>query len=486
MPGTFSYAEGAPGTVTVTGGTSVAPATFADFVTADRAGTANSQDTRAITVVDASPVAVTRAIRPVERLVLGGPANTLYLVITNWNATSATIHIAGTDMDGNAASEDIVVTANGTYYTVNRYKTIISTQVTALTGTGFTYTLTQKGWGVIWNKENGQYQIDCLLIIGDGSTSTYLTDITKSIVFSSLTGTAYIQVKTNATFTLGQILDSILKTTHNGCYVYIPGGTTYAIWGRGGITNFLGCLFSGSGNVTALLGQMYDCTMDIISLYAISNGLDINNLIIKNTATALYNISTQLNDINIESITLRNIYLAGSPNYTMSNVISKNTSPPSQSICANVFSGNAYLINCNIEWIIYWLGTSPGIINRQYTFDLLVTDINGTPISGATVTLKDKTGATVFSLTTAADGTITEQTVTRGYYNQANGSTLQDNGPHTLTIIKSGYQNYQDVITIGQAMDLEVAMLAPAAGGGAGVAPTNLGLVPLGVKQVAI
>lgn len=57
-------------------------------------------------------------------------------------------------------------------------------------------------------------------------------------------------------------------------------------------------------------------------------------------------------------------------------------------------------------------------------------------------------------------------------------------GPFTLTITADGYQDYQEVITIDRKMDLEMAMLGEAAGGG--VFPTNLGLVPLGIKQVAV
>ena len=59
---------------------------------------------------------------------------------------------------------------------------------------------------------------------------------------------------------------------------------------------------------------------------------------------------------------------------------------------------------------------------------------------------------------------------------------ITDKNPHTLTITKAGYQDYQEAITINRKMDLEVALLAPAGG----VSPTSLGLVPLGVKQVAI
>ena len=57
-----------------------------------------------------------------------------------------------------------------------------------------------------------------------------------------------------------------------------------------------------------------------------------------------------------------------------------------------------------------------------------------------------------------------------------------DKNPHTLTISKAGYQDCQEIMTINRKMDLEVALSAPAGG----VFPTNLGLVPLGVKQVAI
>ena len=59
---------------------------------------------------------------------------------------------------------------------------------------------------------------------------------------------------------------------------------------------------------------------------------------------------------------------------------------------------------------------------------------------------------------------------------------ITDKNPHTLTITKTGYQDYQEIMTINRKMDLEVALLAPAGG----VSPTSLGLVPLGVKQVGI
>jgi hypothetical protein len=500
MPGSFSYNAGS-NTVTVTGGTSGSPATFGDFVTADRAGTLNSQDARNITGVDGSPVAVTRAIRPVERLVLGGPAHTLYLVITNWNATSATVRIVGTDYDGNAQQEDIAISGNGTLYTVNRYKTITSTQVTALSGTGFSYNLTQQGWGVIWNKGNGQYQLDCKFTIGDGSTSTYFIDILKTLVIKSGVVTAnsqnIIQSLANATFQLGNVDNADLKTSKNGCCVDFQ-ETTYSgsriIIAYGGIVNLYSCTLIGSGGYNgrgyivesgAGILTAWNCNISGYSIpYRIING-ELYNIYITGPDLGISQCSCSMDKIIIGPVTYYVIDLYASYQALVNNIISRN--PGSSFVRASSISVDNYIKNADTDvWTITWSGTSTGKIYRQYTFDLHLADINGNPISGATVTLKDNTGSTVFSLTTAADGRITEQTVSRGYYDQAHGSTLQDYGPHTLIITTDGYQDYQDVITIEAAMSLEVAMLAAVSGGGAGVVPTNLGLVPLGIKQVAI
>jgi hypothetical protein len=470
MPGSFSYNAGS-NTVTVTGGTSGSPADFASFVTADRAGTLNSQDARNITGVDGSPVAVTRAIRPVERLVLGGPAHTLYLVISNWNASSATIRIVGTDFDGNAQNEDIAISGNGTYYTVNRYKTVTTTQVTALSGTGFTYTLTQAGWGAIWNYGNNTYGLMAFFQIGDGSTSTWFQDSLKYIVIPPGVATAnnqnFIRVMTNATFQLGVLDNATYKTTKNGCAVRVLETSYYnqIINAYSGTANLYSSQFTGASaaNPSYIKEQsggivnVWNCQlMSFTNLTNLYSGT-LYNVTVEGCDTGIKDFSSPVDKTIIGPTTSYGLQVTGGSAGTISNIINRRASV--SFIRAHGLTANFNVVNADTDaWTFTFTGTCTNPVFRQYTFNLHVADINGNNISGATATLKDNGGNTVFSVITAADGTITQQTINRGYYDQAHGNTLQEYGPHTLTITKTGYQDYQDIISLDRKMDLEVAM----------------------------
>jgi hypothetical protein len=117
----------------------------------------------------------------------------------------------------------------------------------------------------------------------------------------------------------------------------------------------------------------------------------------------------------------------------------------------SVTTSDMYLVNPDFDvYTFNWSGCTK-VCYRQYEFDLS-TD------AGATVTLKDNAGTTVFT-ETPATGTITTQTVSRGYYNQANGNTLQDYGPFTLTITKDKKQTYSDQITLTEKTKLDIKLL---------------------------
>ncbi|MBE3142099.1 MAG: hypothetical protein IMZ53_16115 [Thermoplasmata archaeon] len=113
----FTYTV-ATNTVVVTGGTSGTPATFADFVTADRAGTGTFL---LPTGPPASPtLPLDYAVRPVELLAI--PVN---LVVAGKTAEADFIFISGHDAWGAAQTESIDVTVgNGSYTTTKRWSVI--------------------------------------------------------------------------------------------------------------------------------------------------------------------------------------------------------------------------------------------------------------------------------------------------------------------------------------------------------------------------
>ena len=141
-----------------------------------------------------------------------------------------------------------------------------------------------------------------------------------------------------------------------------------------------------------------------------------------------------------------------------------------------------------------------GSLTFKNSLKLRVSDSNDNPLSGASVVIKNAAGSTVSSGNTDANGiydagyltnrimsptasvigrpaivaALEDDHITAGWL------TKVDSNPHTVTITLGGYQIYQDTITINRKMDLEVALSSVRN------SPTNLGLVPLGVKQVAI
>jgi hypothetical protein len=107
-------------------------------------------------------------------------------------------------------------------------------------------------------------------------------------------------------------------------------------------------------------------------------------------------------------------------------------------------------------------------VGNQFTqssyYNLNVQDKNGANISGATVTLVDNLGATVFLTTTDASGNITQQQI--GYWTKTSAATTSYT--FTLTISKSGYQTITKLISNAQmaAAPNEIEVLVPALGYG--------------------
>jgi len=99
----------ATNTIAVTGYSALTPCNFTDLYNEDKLGTLSLHARTGITGTDGASVAVDRAERPTDFVVLGGASNDLYITIANWNGTTATIQITGTDRDGAAQTKTVIL-----------------------------------------------------------------------------------------------------------------------------------------------------------------------------------------------------------------------------------------------------------------------------------------------------------------------------------------------------------------------------------------
>jgi hypothetical protein len=454
-----------------------------DLWTADKAGTLSLHARTGISGVDANPVNLTRNLRPADEVLMGGPKNDLYIVVTAWtNMTAATIRLVGTDASGAAQTEDIVVTGNGTYNATKLFKTLSQSQVTVFTksDTGsFAYEVLQGQWGVVWRPSpvptwEAYFHFDAKIQIGDGTTATWFADTNKLVEFYPMVDPNIgILVKNNATFRLGVLVDAAKKIGRSGCFMLDLGATGWGfiISGISGTIYLYGCAFASLGKNTYIEfrgnGRAWQClwnwsTTPMFTATATGDVFQQTNVFCQS------GIQTRTSNITVDRLNVfSNGTMYGISFRYMSSSSATITNPYVRNVqytveIQSVTNSNCYVVNMDYDsenWTFAWYGTDTGTrVYRQYTVNLKVTDKDNNPINGATVTLKDKDGNQVFSVNTDANGNIVTQTVSRGYYDQAHGNTLQDYSPHILTITKLGYQTYVKEFTLSAKTAWEVKL----------------------------
>ena len=414
---------------------------------------------------------------------MGGPKNDLYIVVTAWtNMTAATIRLVGTDASGAAQTEDIVVTGNGTYNATKLFKTLSQSQVTVFTksDTGsFAYEVLQGQGGVVWRPSpvptwEAYFHFDAKIQIGDGTTATWFADTNKLVEFYPMVDPNIgILVKNNATFRLGVLVDAAKKIGRSGCFMLDLGATGWGfiISGISGTIYLYGCAFASLGKNTYIEfrgnGRAWQClwnwsTTPMFTATATGDVFQQTNVFCQS------GIQTRTSNITVDRLNVfSNGTMYGLSFRYMSSSSATITNPYVRNVqytieIQSVTNSNCYVVNMDYDsedWTFAWYGTDTGTrVYRQYTVNLKVTDKDNNPINGATVTLKDKDGNQVFSVNTDANGNIVTQTVSRGYYDQAHGNTLQDYSPHILTITKLGYQTYVKEFTLSAKTAWEVKL----------------------------
>jgi len=110
-------------------------------------------------------------------------------------------------------------------------------------------------------------------------------------------------------------------------------------------------------------------------------------------------------------------------------------------------------------------GIGNWVLNQKYTIDLKIVDEDGSAISGATVTANYSDGTQAFSVTTAVDGTITQQSVINKYFKIDPTATTTYfmagtdlSSDFSIKILKNGYETYSETISFTEQIDKTVAL----------------------------
>lgn len=302
-------------------------------------------------------------------------------------------------------------------------------------------------WGIVTKQCTSQFCINANLIIGNGSI-TWFIDLEKQIKVKT------IFIETNGNFRLGELITN--NRTKKGCFLNLYSYTSML----GNITSF------GSQGIL----KIYDCKIETVNAIRIFNGsaqfiecliyapisgslVLYNNTVIKRVGfygAAAYGFYPLTSSLLIEDVFIHDNFRGISP-YAAYNSTLKNTiligntwdiSPRGN------FSGILNLINTTFNTLKTDDGWTTGIIYKKYEFDLKVIDKDNNPIGGSSVKIWDKDNNLVVNTTTNTNGIISTQTITRGYYNQTNGNTLQESSPHLIKIEKTGYISYETNFTL--------------------------------------
>ena len=443
---TFTYTE-STNIVVVTEGTSGAPATFANFVTFDRAGT----DTVLLSAgAPASNLALTYAVRPVEDLAI-----LVKCVVANKTAEADFIFITGTDWRGAAQTESIDVTAgNGSYTSAKYWATITTLDCSDNANGGGTVwadgdlTVTQDVWGVIWDFGNVQYQADCKFDIGNGSTSTYFQSDNEFFKLPAHT----MRVRANAYLTIGAA-SNIYSKDGSGWLVYnIYADSRWFV--DGGDFQMYGSLLTLTGDQMRFSN---DSSSDIKIYNSIINANGINMQI--RNANTIYMKDVYISEcdylrLDVSPDEFTDVHFEAAENalrpYSAGALTVQNIKITNYNTYDYEVLSTSYLTLLDpITSVANPNTDATSWIKEAYTCNIHVSDKDGTNLAGVSVACEDTNADAAFTTqTTAADGTITEQNIT---YKKWEGvdETLTTYSPHKFTVSKAGYETLVlDAITV--------------------------------------
>ena len=318
------------------------------------------------------------------------------------------------------------------------------------------------GWDVVHNN-NGtstQFQFDCKLVIGDGGSATFLTDAGKQIIFADgiVTGDTQhlIDVKGNAIVNIGTVIDALEKTCESGCSIMSLESTfhsTNIFHSSGGVYNLYASHFYAPSirhYVKNVRGNIWSTIFSsFVSPYASSTiDADLYDCTISASTYGVLLWAHNLEDVKIYGCTHGGIHAEGVNPLTVRDITLRNCT---FAIRLWNYDVDMSLIDCDLDvWSINFAGGCDGHIIRQHTFNLAIVDVNGLALENVDVSLtySGQGGGTVGIWETGVNGSIPEQTLSKGFYNQTGGDTIYLYEPYNLTISMIGYDTESFIFNI--------------------------------------
>ena len=308
------------------------------------------------------------------------------------------------------------------------------------------------GWGVIIKQSNTQFSFSCKLTIGSDSVETWFEDTAKQILFLDGIATAnfsnyMFNAKGYAHITLGKLNDENNKFTSDGCSIYTEDTHYYtkAFCGSSNaVVNLYGCRFYGTayvGRIFVLIyGRVWNCVFDNnMMMETQSNTTDIY------ATTSLYTSSAIRIASNVVINKLTGLGVTEGIRFKKNDIIVNEFGAKIRGtndiVLQNCPSANHWekLVDADLDkWIFQWLTGADGVVYRQYSFNLKVTDIDSIGISEFNINILDKNGVLVVDTQSDINGVISKQILDFGYYDKLNGSTPTMTTPHTMRIWKYG------------------------------------------------
>lgn len=333
------------------------------------------------------------------------------------------------------------------------------------------------GWGVVSRQCTDQFCSSAKIVIGDGSTVTYLKTTNEQIVFN-VCGGDVLHGATNSYFYMGNNpsgneckdgsviifggLASISTIRLQNAYIYnskIVSLETGGFFPYGPFLVTVHCDMKYTdfyGNfwfikLTATTGELYK--IRTIGTSSLTNGSGLREI---GTTGSIDDVECAYNTTNLNisyagAITCRNLNLH---DFYGSGVYSCD-------VGLGAYTGTSTLIDSVVGQVNSW-GVCSGLLYTKYSLNLKVVDKNNSVISGATVKIWDVDDSLVVDTTTGAGGTIAEQLLFQYRYHATGGCTNllpeKDYNPHTIEITKVGYTTYEADFTIEEKTDWLIAL----------------------------